>query len=1580
MNPKGNFVSTFTLALFSLFFLASCSGGSSDSNASSSGTADENTDENRVTEEEDCSAKSFVNGIAKRSRSGPEGGPMGEWGDCVPQACHTDFYKVAGKCVAVGNGYYSPSTGVASLKRKACTNGGNHVEYTSSGAGADNCDYACKVGYQKNRTGVCVAATTRSCSLVVRFGTATGDQTFNILKDKWEGACTFTNCHEDYYVNENDCQEVGVGYYSLASGPASLQRKACTNGGNHVEYTSSGAGADNCDYACKVGYQKNRTGVCVAATTRSCSLVVRFGTATGDQTFNILKDKWEGTCTFTNCHEDYYVNENDCQEVGVGYYSLASGPASLQRQDCGGLNGVIQGGQFTSSGRGEDSCSFTCNNDHHKDSNPYTCISNREACLVSNGLGEKTWNPSLNGNRGDWSNCQMIGCDEDFYQTGASGAFACTAVAHGEYSEANNFHKGDCTNRPASSTYTSSGSGSATGCAWACNEGYWRDGSTTSCEPTPINFYSEAQDNSKKACNNSNKPTLNSHYTQERETSQNCAWECDTGFVLDSGSCISSTILADMSNIKWNTHHNKPAEASYNFNTSFVCVSGLMAENQGRFHYKLYLKKLWLVNSDGTESGVFYDYEFGNRAQNLLFKGAAGRIDKHIAITDTIMDLLSSQRRASGNFFIGYKKAGGKLLFTAPEGTGASWNNKQIKVRIGTEMCYKFALNPNAASLQLSDQQEISFPFKEGMDKALLPISKGTLSIQDCFKASGSNHSITIDGITIDLGSNRLSRQALAQKIASTNFSSGGTQSAHPYSVTSNDNAEVIFTLNTPVTSSVSIPITDSTYTKELCSLQSCSEDYYLSGGFCMPVGNGYYSLDSGNNSLNRTQCNSTHGGTVTNGRFTSSGGGADNCDFACNLGYHKDGNAYACVRSIRSCSVSNGTGEQLWDPRLNTGSGSWSSTCLIVGCDEDFYENSGACTAVADGEYSVANSSSKGSCTGNPNKSKYTSDGGGIATGCAWACDAGYWKNGSVCEKTPRGFWSGDKDNQKRGCNAKPSSNVYTQEGEQTASCSNVPSSRSCSDVIQNGVATGTQTWDLNSSAFVGACTITSCDVDYSSDGDSCEPVGNGYYSVASGTTSLNKVNCGGVGGSIQNGQFTGSGGGSDNCPFTCNQNYHKSGAAYTCVSSLKTCNVLSGISQQVWNARTNSWGNCTIQSCEEDYYQDGNACVEVGKGFYSLASGTDSLVRKSCTNKPYNSEYKKSGGGSKTGCAWACNGGYYRENKTRICKLTSLGEYSLARNNKKFNCGSIPQNTTYTRLGEDFESCRWKCATGHILSDGNTCVQDNTLAGIDESLIFGVTYTPATLDFDWETRKFFYYSVNSFSCEEDFFLQKVVALHPDHREEFTFFHWNILNSHHNGIGMQEDIPTLLERLVSLISSKRGAFDSTFGVTRRDGTLQFVAPQNTGTEWNGRKIQFQSILTTDEEMDVGCKNSQSPHILNLPPAFSGGVSEYESATLDISDCLASSATNHSITIDGVSIDLGSDALTVTAIATTIANTNFSGGTLYADHPYTVSSADNGSGVFRVTFTLTNPSRNPTRPLYIEVSDSSYTKVSCSAP
>lgn len=108
---------------------------------------------------------------------------------------------------------------------------------------------------------------------------------------------------------------------------------------------------------------------------------------------------------------------------------------------------------------------------------------------------------------------------------------------------------------------------------------------------------------------------------------------------------------------------------------------------------------------------------------------------------------------------------------------------------------------------------------------------------------------------------------------------------------------------------------------------------------------------------------------------------------------------------------------------------------------------------------------------------------------------------------------------------------------------------------------------------------------------------------------------------------------------------------------------------------------------------------------------------------------------------------------------------------------------------------------------------------------------------------------------------------------------------------------------------------------------------------------------------------------------FAGGVTQTAaSTTITIADGMNASATDHSITIDGVTIDLGSSALTAAQVADKLVYTTWTGGTVYATKPYTVAT----TSATVVAFTRSTAS-GTTGNGALTIADASYTKTNAVA-
>ena len=124
---------------------------------------------------------------------------------------------------------------------------------------------------------------------------------------------------------------------------------------------------------------------------------------------------------------------------------------------------------------------------------------------------------------------------------------------------------------------------------------------------------------------------------------------------------------------------------------------------------------------------------------------------------------------------------------------------------------------------------------------------------------------------------------------------------------------------------------------------------------------------------------------------------------------------------------------------------------------------------------------------------------------------------------------------------------------------------------------------------------------------------------------------------------------------------------------------------------------GNCLLGPfCATDFYQLGKYCTEVGIGYYSPDGDNN---RYACTNKPTNSTYIGSGGGSNN-CPWLCNTDYY--NNGSSCSYVGIGFYSPNLNNNIYSCTNKPANSSYTSAGNGTNNCSWTCNSGYVEDSG--------------------------------------------------------------------------------------------------------------------------------------------------------------------------------------------------------------------------------------------------------------------------------------
>ena len=185
-----------------------------------------------------CPANSDTNGVTT----------AGSVSQCLGNA---GYYNCqTGTCSVAGAGYYSPTI---SNSRYACTAGYYCSTTTNSvgtGDGVCTAGYYCPSGSSSATQNVCGvdnycpigSGSPTSCPA----NSGSGGRTTQIVP-------TECNCDVDYYDNNGgsqSCTTVGNGYYSATD---SDSRDGCSNKAANSDYSSSGAGTNNCPFVCIAG-------------------------------------------------------------------------------------------------------------------------------------------------------------------------------------------------------------------------------------------------------------------------------------------------------------------------------------------------------------------------------------------------------------------------------------------------------------------------------------------------------------------------------------------------------------------------------------------------------------------------------------------------------------------------------------------------------------------------------------------------------------------------------------------------------------------------------------------------------------------------------------------------------------------------------------------------------------------------------------------------------------------------------------------------------------------------------------------------------------------------------------------------------------------------------------------------------------------------------------------------------------------------------------------------------------------------------------------------------------------------------
>ena len=457
-----------------------------------------------------------------------------------------------------------------------------------------------------------------------------------------------------------------------------------------------------------------------------------------------------------------------------------------------------------------------------------------------------------------------------------------------------------------------------------------------------------------------------------------------------------------------------------------------------------------------------------------------------------------------------------------------------------------------------------------------------------------------------------------------------------------------------------------------LCVANTCKAGYYKNGTTCSACAAGTTTTE-GNTS---TSCDACTNNTGVNSYSSL-------CIIAnCKAGYYKSGNScVACasgtytdsVNTASSCTAcpggkTNTAGSSSCPTNCSNSSGvnSWGDSCTVSTCAADFYKNGNACTECGGGKTTTAGntSTSCSNCSNSSGVNAWSGNGCTVST-----CAANFYKNGNACTACAAG--------------------TTTTAGNTSTSCS------TCSN------ATGVNSWSGN------GCTVANCKAGYYKSGNSCVACSAGTYTDSVNTASSctacpgGKTNTAGSSSCPTNcSNSSGVNSWGNSCTVnTCQANFYKNGNACTGCEGGKTTsagNTATSCSNCSNSSGVNAWsGNgCTVNTCQANFYKNGNACTGCGGG-KTTSAGNTSTSCNNCTNTTGVASW------SGNGCTVStCQANYYKNgNACTGCgggKTTSAGNTSTSCS----NCTNTTGVYAWSGNGCTIASC----AAGYY-KDGNTC-----------------------------------------------------------------------------------------------------------------------------------------------------------------------------------------------------------------------------------------------------------------------------------
>ena len=444
----------------------------------------------------------------------------------------------AGGCSNVGIGYYSGASMTdygSTSSRSLCTNGPAHTHYTGS-ATSNSCPYDCDANYV-------MESNTNTCEFQEQFTVTTTADATQLLFDLATIGTYYVDCGTDGTLVQNE--------YSGDNNAAGtvITRTLTTK----QSYTCSWptAGVHTVKFAgTTTSYNTTATQPAISFSSTTATTANKIASVTGSLSA-IFPQKGTTNGQFPRFYQTF-KNATNLTSVPAGLFTGITGNVNASNMfretfiGCTSLN-TIPAGLFTGVTTGAtDMFRSTFQGCTSLTAIPVDLFSGMTT--AADGLFRNTFYGAthLTGYVPPTTFAGLIANTSPTATDMWTGTFTNTAVATtcptglDEYPTGYENEWGGrvscyvaCPNTPPTN---STWSVINNNCVWLCDAGYYSaDG--TSCTAVDTGYYSGDGDNAQTAC--TNKPA-NSHYTGSA-TTDDCPWQCDTGYGSDAGTCRACT-------------------------------------------------------------------------------------------------------------------------------------------------------------------------------------------------------------------------------------------------------------------------------------------------------------------------------------------------------------------------------------------------------------------------------------------------------------------------------------------------------------------------------------------------------------------------------------------------------------------------------------------------------------------------------------------------------------------------------------------------------------------------------------------------------------------------------------------------------------------------------------------------------------------------------------------------------------------------------------------------------------------------------------------------------------------------------